>query len=675
MKKIKITKKQASLLNITESKNGPKVLSNTPVKYKITKSQYNRLVESELKGGANRVNKAFKQAVVTSDIENLSEEDFNINKPNTEVPPLRKTVGDIKPPVHENTDENLELFNIIAKYVKDPDDIEFEMGRYQELGYKALSIPLQAQLSGDIDFITYTQKGHDDDQLKREIGESDNGDDSFDKEIFELVKHLYGKSDNLSPYWSDKGISYSEICKLLLDNKTIVDKGGVYEISKNLGTPEAGIKAVGDTLRELTQTEVEQGIEEVGYPAGAQSDSAAPYNKPKPMYSNPKKTNKGYEVVTSNVEIALVKDSAGNFYVLDYYNIPKEDLRDYASVEKTYMGDEDGIANFEYGDFEVDNEILTNYVNDNVDSFTTGEGVGDFEGDVTFVKVNQELKNDLLTLFDKDKAMVSALSTIEEELKPEDIAKSFTQQLAPPVNKVKKTPEIIKAALAKKRAEEETRRKDSGEITETNMFISDESVPYILNYIKDTLKTHPDMPGTRIGHNFNMDFDTAYNVHDFDALIDDYNLRPKVDEMTSAGSASTGGSSGPFVGPMNAGVVKKGKSPAEDLGELIDETTVAGSASTGGSSGPYDANALPNISRSGKFKTNPAKTKAEKSTQYPDGGFVEMGDCTKLNNGKGAQNGGCSSGAVDNVVKVKKTKDSIISPSLSENKTTNNKKK
>jgi hypothetical protein len=40
----------------------------------------------------------------------------------------------------------------------------------------------------------------------------------------------------------------------------------------------------------------------------------------------------------------------------------------------------------------------------------------------------------------------------------------------------------------------------------------------------------------------------------------------------------------------------------------------------------------------------------------------------KLNNNKVAQNGGCSQGAVDNVVSVKKSKGSVISPSLGENK-------
>jgi len=62
------------------------------------------------------------------------------------------------------------------------------------------------------------------------------------------------------------------------------------------------------------------------------------------------------------------------------------------------------------------------------------------------------------------------------------------------------------------------------------------------------------------------------------------------------------------------------------------------------------------------------KTDAEKETLYDGGTFVTFDDCTKLNNNKVAQNGGCSTGAADGVVKYKKTKNSIISPSLKESK-------
>jgi hypothetical protein len=42
-----------------------------------------------------------------------------------------------------------------------------------------------------------------------------------------------------------------------------------------------------------------------------------------------------------------------------------------------------------------------------------------------------------------------------------------------------------------------------------------------------------------------------------------------------------------------------------------------------------------------------------KKTTIPGGKFVEFDDCTKLNNNKKAQEGKCSVGAVDNVVKLK----------------------
>jgi hypothetical protein len=48
-------------------------------------------------------------------------------------------------------------------------------------------------------------------------------------------------------------------------------------------------------------------------------------------------------------------------------------------------------------------------------------------------------------------------------------------------------------------------------------------------------------------------------------------------------------------------------------------------------------------------------------TAYPDGEFVEFDDCVKYNNNTDAENGGCSQGAVDGVVKTKKSKESVIS--------------
>jgi uncharacterized membrane-anchored protein YjiN (DUF445 family) len=58
------------------------------------------------------------------------------------------------------------------------------------------------------------------------------------------------------------------------------------------------------------------------------------------------------------------------------------------------------------------------------------------------------------------------------------------------------------------------------------------------------------------------------------------------------------------------------------------------------------------------------KESAFDETQWAGGEFVEFDDCTKLNNNKEAQNGGCSTGAIDNVVKLKKSKSNVNAPSL-----------
>lgn len=143
------------------------------------------------------------------------------------------------------------------------------------------------------------------------------------------------------------------------------------------------------------------------------------------------------------------------------------------------------------------------------------------------------------------------------------------------------------------------------------------------------------------------------DLYDKDAKI--VESLSSLSETTVCGSSASGGSSGPFVGPLNMPIIKK------DI-PVIAEGPVAGTSADGGSTGPYDANAFPNISGNGTYK-KPKKSKAEISTQYPQGSFVDIDDCTKLNNNKDAANGKCSNGAADNVVKQRKGKGSIISKS------------
>ena len=92
----------------------------------------------------------------------------------------------------------------------------------------------------------------------------------------------------------------------------------------------------------------------------------------------------------------------------------------------------------------------------------------------------------------------------------------------------------------------------------------------------------------------------------------------------------------------------------------VEETlTVAGAGNF-----QYDAPGLANVGRNGEFKKGP-KTKAQKTPQWAGGEFVEQPSCSKPNNNKEAQNGGCNSGASS--LKTKKVSGSINAPSLGEN--------
>lgn len=84
---------------------------------------------------------------------------------------------------------------------------------------------------------------------------------------------------------------------------------------------------------------------------------------------------------------------------------------------------------------------------------------------------------------------------------------------------------------------------------------------------------------------------------------------------------------------------------------------------TAGGVPTYDAPAF-------KMKNNTdfvnTKTDAEKETIYKGGTMVSFDGCTKLNNKPAGS--GCSTGAVDGVVKYRKTKNSLISSSVNESK-------
>jgi hypothetical protein len=355
------------------------------------------------------------------------------------------------------------------------------------------------------------------------------------EEVNNLLEYIYGLREEFSTFWESQGLTYEDLCETLENKGYLVRKEGSYKVSKKIGDATKVKEGIFKTISEMLRP-----IEE-DYPLGAGNDPRAPYNREEPKSNRGLIPSKQYvDLKFMNPEIAILKDlNSGNLYVFDYGQMDKEIFEPY--VEK--YGFLDSQGDIEYSDeYEIDDETIENYVNDNFQEMSKGEGFEDFErNELDLVVIDEELKDELLNLYDKDSKLVITLKPIAEE----------------------------------------------------------------------------------------------------------------------TGAASSGAYTGLFS-PTNQ---KPEEYDEKKLPPVVAETDSVSVGNIG-----YDNPGFVGISRDGKFPTNPKKTKAQKNTQWAGGSFVEFDNCTKLNNNKEAQKGKCSTGASDNVVKLKKTASNINAPSLSENK-------
>lgn len=522
--------------------------------------------------------------------------------------------------------------------------------------------------------------------------------DSIKNEVQNLIKYMYRKDENFSPFWTQNGLTYEDICNNLMDKKMVVSENGKFTISKALGEPQKAIEMIENTLREMIGSENLTELD--NYPAGAETDPRAPFNQREPEVSKPiEPSQHNFKLVGMGREIALFKGQDG-LYVFYHDNLGENELNNYSEREKYFIGkDEVGDAEYEYGDFEKSPEAIENYVNDNLQSLSIGDGMNSYEEGSDLVKLDDDLKNYILSLYDKDKQIIKVLGSVSENIET-------------PEEKMSR----LNTAIAAKRAESERLESDRQSRLDRQNAIDSARAEEKLRMQKQMSANEPEAPKGPETF-FGRDWET-------------------VEETTGAAS------SGAFTAPMGASVVKRELPITENIpsnythyavrksdnkivngwdysnlydsetrgydnasikeyskGDLIDmfpesklaefkivttkflknsgmdpsdtnnwfkydslnETT----STTSAGNFQYDANALPGINRDGSFK-NTKKTKAETKTQWAGGEFVDFNDCTKLNNKPAGA--GCSQGAPDKVVKYKKTKGNINAPSLSEAK-------
>ena len=544
------------------------------------------------------------------------------------------------------------------------------------------------------------------------------------QETLELIKYLYRKTEDFSPFWAEHDLTYDDICDALESKGLIIKQDGKYTLSKSLGSAEEAKQAVENELSKMIGGEKEE-IEEGDW---FDSHPDHPANQPDPSYSKAsiKPNQLSFEGLYSNGEIVLLKDKSGQLYSFYYDNVSEDELNslayDLGFAEEEYVGkDEDGMPEFDYhynwrGNQDEEPEVLAAYADGIANE--AGEGLEDWENGVELVKIDDELRNELLSLYDKDAKLSSILSGVNE-MEYSDIknklVEPFRQQPSGYEEKSPEEKELIRQKIANIRAasEKETEKREkqrdlqnaidsaraekvvattptSSEpkkpIGQYNMFGGvDEMDASASGAFTPALGAQPmrkEMPIVTkkvpvVRENFELGKGyTHFAIFkadgkiatgwDYSSLYDKYEKAYDEDSIKEYAREDI----------MNDFPENKVSDFKLVTKKYLDKKNINPSDTNNWYKS--NVNEMLDVAKAGNFqydtpggltmdlgKNNP-KPKAFKKTQWAGGGFVEFNDCTKLNNKPAGS--GCSTGAVDNVVKIKKTKGNVNAPSLSENK-------
>jgi hypothetical protein len=385
--------------------------------------------------------------------------------------------------------------------------------------------------------------------------------------IHNLIENIWlnPSQKHLDKFFVENGITWGDIISYLTGVGVVgVLSGGIYKIknlfnrkfsndpSKKMIEKKEEIEKITDKIEKdpiapwsknklkdpKGQQLMNPEMDEAYYNVEPHPDSPeAKYSKKEPEVYVSKKP-KMFKTIAMNMEIAILDGPDGK-YVLYYDEIPREELPNTS--------------------YELNDEDITSYVNDNIKNISKEN----------FIKLDDELKNDLLDIYQKDRNIVKALNDSDKD--------------------------------SMDAVDETTGASSSGSFT-----------------------------GLFSPQNKNMSSENSPSKQIGEIINDEEEL---------------------------FGLKKENKNNKKDKKALVKETTAAaGGTPQSSSTGQYTQPAI-----WAKDKKNWA---GNKKTQYPNGEMVEFDPCVRLNNNKAAQNGKCSQGAVDNVVKTHKTKDSVISKNI-----------
>jgi len=518
-----------------------------------------------------------------------------------------------------------------------------------------------------------------------EVEDKDINPLEFAQEIIVFIKDIITNPRQVpfSKYWEDLDISRAELFKLLKEEGLLTkmvegDKNTSYSTKKN--GFRRGIKRVFTELNKAKRD-----LSEDGYVSGWDDPTDEPMHPDRP-YSK----NKSFESIhyNENSELLTLFKRDGLLYAINGDVIPDEYIKQYCDFDG--IVDEDAIitmVNEEYNKAKMsdDGELALDKL---------------FDGHLVFV--NDEVKAHLLESYGNDIKMVEILNQIPESTTGEGALGSggpvggMSSGLPRQKNNVQRSPasemggiindsELLDEELARNKYSVVTNIENNG--GDASPFFDEF---YQVQDYMNKLEKGGMVTGVTVRKTDDNGVEKSF-VCDFDGQ-EWVKRKTPMAETTIAGASADGGSSGPFITnafeneggiPMVKRTIgvnenfERGQVYSNGNGRIridnivqndvenpeISDSNTTLKVTSWGAGQKKNFNIAPSqlggwiLQERKRFKKVLKLTESqidmlgEVELAYPNGKYVEIDDCTKLNNNKVAQNGGCSQGD-DGVVKT-----------------------
>lgn len=537
----------------------------------------------------------------------------------------------------------------------------------------------------------------------------------FAQELIVFIKDMLSRPETApySDYWLELGLSKDKLIKMLEDEGLLtLSLDEADGVTKYVSEKHGFRRKVKECYKKINE------LGDAGYPAGAEDDSRAPFNEPN--YNSEPEIELGVKADKEIVKLIYYSEDMDGLCIFkkgnDLFTVTLESLVTFKGEKLEPYLDSDQTLETANG------ETANNYINDKlahkqIKVFSNNAPDGELS------LITPELKKKLIHWYGEDKTLVGILNTVKETTGAASSGAYVGGMSGGPIKKdMTNSPKEAMSDLinddmnsSSEINQEYTHFavfKDSGKIAD-GWDYKGVDVEDIKEYSKyDLIDNYPDHKPSE----FKIVTKQGLKNKGVDPFNSNNWFKIGVDETTS--TVSVGGDSGTFAYDAPAGdgsdfwtagnkqnkkgtpMVKGGKVHEGDIrkGQVYKNGLVRRKVIDIKNSGnplgkkiivvrqwgdkpARDFNIEPSqwgqwelIHESKKIlKITEAQLKRvmesdnQTATAYPNGEMVGFDDCTKLNNNKVAQNGGCSQGSIDNVVKTKKTKNSVVAEGFNPN--------